>query len=283
MTSPRRLLKTRNLNPNKALGQNFLSDPTIARRIVTLGNIGEEDVVLEIGAGLGALTIPLAKTAKTVLAVEKDTRFTELLKNEILLNKLTNVDTLEQNILEFNIPGWAQHQDPKIVVFGNLPYNISSQILIQLIRSRTVIKKAVVMLQKEPALRIMEGPGTKKYGRISVMMQYCAVIRKLMAIKSDQFFPKPKIDSVVLLIEFKENIDFPANDELVLFKVVKAAFGQRRKTLRNALKGSELQMDAEMATRVLEQSEIDPARRAESLEVAEFVRLGNVVKETLEK
>jgi len=218
-----------------------------------------------------------------VLAIEKDVRFKDLLKAEILLNRLSNVDILEYNILEFDIPGWARQQEKKIVIAGNLPYNISSQILIQLIRSRRLLKKAVVMLQKEPALRIMEPPGSKQYGRLSVMMQYCAVVKKILDIRSDQFFPRPKIDSVVLLIEFRENIELATKDELFFFKVVKTAFGQRRKTLKNALKGSELHLDADSAKMVLDKANINPGRRAESLGVDEFVRLSKIIIETLEK
>ena len=283
MTSPGKLLKAWNISPNKALGQNFLSDPSLSQKIVNLSEIGPEDSVLEIGSGLGSLTIPLAMAAKSVLAMEKDTRFKELLNAEILANGLSNIDILEKNILEFDICRWAKDKDHKIIVAGNLPYNISSQILIQLIQSRRFIRKAVVMLQKEAALRIIEKPGSRQYGRLSVMMQYCANITKLMDIGAERFTPKPKIDSLVLMIEFKVTPDYPAADESFLFQVVKAAFGQRRKTLRNALKGSELHIDADAATSILAASGINPTRRAESLTVDEFVRLSNVLKEASEK
>jgi 16S rRNA (adenine1518-N6/adenine1519-N6)-dimethyltransferase len=281
MTSPSRLLKAWNLGPNKALGQNFLSDPSVPDRIVALGGISAEDRVLEVGAGLGALTISLAKKAKAVLAVEKDTRFMELLKAEILMNRLENVEVLAGDILNFDIPAFAGNEGRKIVVAGNLPYNISSQVLVQLVLARHSIRKAVIMLQKELALRIIEPAGSRQYGRISVMMQYCADIFKIMEIKADRFFPRPKIDSVVLDIRFRENIEYPAGDEGFLFKVVKAAFGQRRKTLKNALMGSELHLDAETSSRVLQKAGIDPIRRAESLEVPEFVRLSNIITETV--
>ena len=284
MTSPGRLLKAWNLNPNKALGQNFITDPVITQRIVDSGGIGPEDVVLEIGAGLGGLTVPLANTAKFVLAIEKDIRFKEVLKAEILANHLFNVEILDCDILEFDIPReWAGQHGQRVVVAGNLPYNISSQILIQLIMSRSVVKKALVMLQKEPALRMMSSPGSKQYGRLSVMMQYCAAIKKIMDIRPDKFFPRPKIDSVVLSIRFREKIEPAARDELFFFQVIKAAFGQRRKTLKNALKGSELHMDADMAETMLDKADIDPGRRAESLGVDEFVRLSNVMSEVLGK
>ncbi len=277
MTSPRTLLKAWNISPNKALGQNFLADPETAKAIVHRSGISSEDTILEIGAGLGALTIPLAQAGKKVFAVEKDRRMAKLLQTEIALNKLDNVEIFTENILAVDIADRFKNIPGRIVAAGNLPYNISSQILIRLIESRNVIHRAVVMLQDELALRIIEPPGSRSYGRISVMLQYCADIKKILHIKADRFYPKPNIDSAVLLIDFKKKPDFPAADEAFFFKVIKAAFGQRRKTLKNALVGSELHIDAHTALKALEQAEIDPVRRAESLAIKEFVRLSNTI------
>lgn len=277
MTSPRTLLKAWDLAPNKALGQNFLSDPACANSIVDLSGISSDDVVLEIGAGLGSLTIPIARKSKMVYAVEKDTRLIELLQAELLLKGVQNVEIFRQDILGFDFQGWAPARIRPVVVMGNLPYNISSQILIRLIRSRSVIRRAVLMFQKEPAVRLMEPPGGRNYGRVSVMLQYCAKIKKLLELPADRFYPKPNIDSLVLSIEFKEQPDFPADDEELLFRVVKAAFGQRRKTLKNALKGSDLHLDPNAAVKVLSQAGIAPTRRAETLGVEEFVNLSNTI------
>jgi 16S rRNA (adenine1518-N6/adenine1519-N6)-dimethyltransferase len=277
MTSPRTLLKAWGLTPNKALGQNFLADPACAQSIVDLSGISVDDIVLEIGAGLGSLTIPIARKSKMTYAVEKDRRMIELLQAEILLSGLHNVAVIDQDILGFDIQAWGPAKARPIVVMGNLPYNISSQILIQLIRSRSVIRRAVLMFQKEPAIRLMAPPGGKAYGRISVMLQYCAHTQKLLELPAERFYPRPKIDSLVLCIDFKEKPDYPADDEALLFKVVKAAFGQRRKTLKNALKGSELHLDHESAEFALAQSGILPDRRAETLGVEEFVNLSNAI------
>jgi len=278
MTSPKTLLKAWNFRPNKLLGQNFLAAPSLAERIVKLSEVSPEDVVLEIGAGLGALTIPLARIAKTVFAVEKDHRLIALLKTEILLNRLSNVKVMEQDILNLNIDDLAPNRTDKLIVAGNLPYNISSQILIKLLFSRDKVSRAIVMLQKELALRIIEPPGSKKYGRISVMLQYGAELKKIMEVKADQFFPKPKVDSVMLSINFKPKPDLPADNEIFLFEVLKAAFGQRRKTLKNALKGSQLHLEPKEVLPILEKAGINPLSRAESLDVQEFVRLSNVIK-----
>jgi 16S rRNA (adenine1518-N6/adenine1519-N6)-dimethyltransferase len=134
------------------------------------------------------------------------------------------------------------------------------------------------MFQKELAMRIIARPGGKDYGRLAVMLGYCAKIKKLADVKAHQFFPKPKVDSQILEIKFLETVKHPAKDEAFFFKVVKAAFGQRRKTLRNALAGSELHIDTSTAQRVLESTGIEPSRRAETLTVSAFVDLSNALE-----
>ena len=275
MTSPRILLAAYNLHPKKQLGQNFLSDPSTAKMIATLSGITSEDVVLEIGAGLGALTIPIAQTAKKVYAIEKDRRLIDLLKTEILVNRLSNVELMEVNILKFDINRLAKNVGHKIIIIGNLPYNISSQIIVKLIKSRSAVIRAVFMFQKELARRITAQPGCKDYGRLTVMLGYCAKIKKLADVKAHQFFPKPKVDSELLEIRFFETIECPANNEALLFKVIKGAFGQRRKTLKNALAGSELDIDAKTAQNVLNKAGIDSSLRAETLTISQFVTLSN--------
>ncbi len=276
MTSPRILLAAYNLHPKKQLGQNFLSDPSTAKMIATLSGITSKDVVLEIGAGLGALTIPIAQTAKKVYAIEKDRRLIDLLKTEILANRLSNIELMEVNILKFDINRLVENVGHKIIVIGNLPYNISSQIIVKLIKSRSAVIRAVFMFQKELARRITAQPGCKDYGRLTVMLGYCAKIKKLADVNAHQFFPKPKVDSELLEIRFFETIKCPANNEALLFKVIKGAFGQRRKTLKNALAGSELDIDAKTAQNVLDKAGIDSSLRAETLTISQFVTLSNV-------
>ena len=278
MTSPRILLAAYNLHPKKQLGQHFLSDPSTAKMIATLSGITSEDVVLEIGAGLGALTIPAAKAARKLYAIEKDRRLIDLLKTEILANRLSNVELMEEDILKFDIKKLAENTGQKILIIGNLPYNISSQIIIRLIKSRSVVIRAVFMFQKELARRITAQPGCKDYGRLTVMLGYCTKIKKLADIKAHQFFPKPKVDSEVLEIKFLETIKYPANDEALLFRVIKGAFCQRRKTLKNALAGSELNIDAKTAQNMLDKADIDSSLRAEALTISQFVTLSNVLK-----
>jgi len=249
--------------------------------IVNRSGILPEDVVLEIGAGLGALTIPVARKAREVFAVDKDRKIIDILKTEILASNLSNVVIMEKNILKIDIKSLAENISQKIVVMGNLPYNISSQILVQLIESRKALSKAVVMLQKELAQRITAQPGCKDYGRLTVMLRYCSDIKKIADIKASLFFPRPKVDSEVLELKFKKTLEYPSNDETFFFRVIKAAFGNRRKMLKNALAASALSIDANTAKDVLKRSDIDPARRAETLTIEEFVKLSNNLEPTV--
>jgi 16S rRNA (adenine1518-N6/adenine1519-N6)-dimethyltransferase len=283
MTSPRILLGAHNIRPKKQLGQNFIIDPAFTKMIVNRSGILPEDVVLEIGAGLGALTIPLAHQAKKVFAVERDQQIIDILKTELLVSGLSNTVIIEKNILTVDIEVLAENIGRKIVVMGNLPYNISSQILVQLIKSRKVVSRAILMFQKELSQRILAQPECKDYGRLTVMLRYCSDIKKLADAKASLFYPKPKVDSEILEVKFKRKVLHPVRDETFFFRVIKGAFGNRRKTLKNALAASELNIDATTAKQMLERSGIDPVRRAETLNTEEFVKLSNLLFDSCPK
>jgi 16S rRNA (adenine1518-N6/adenine1519-N6)-dimethyltransferase len=268
-------MKTWNLRAKKEMGQNFLADRGTADKIVTRSRITADDVVLEVGAGLGSLTLPLAQTAKKVYAIEKDSALLPPLSHELLASGTDNVILINDNILALDIASIARTEKQKLVVMGNIPYNISSQILVQLMMARHHLKKAALMFQKELALRVMAAPGSKAYGRLAVMAGYCSTVGVIKEVKAACFFPKPKVDSLVIGIAFKDHAEPSATDESFLFKVVKASFSKRRKTLKNALSGPILQIDATTASRELLAAGIDPIRRAETLTVEEFVRLAD--------
>jgi 16S rRNA (adenine1518-N6/adenine1519-N6)-dimethyltransferase len=282
MTSPRILLNAWDIRAKKQLGQHFLSDRSTAEMIVSRSALSGDDVVLEIGAGLGAITIPVARIAREVYAVEVDPRLIDLLNTELLTYNIANVSLMEKSILHFDIKELSRRLNHKIVVMGNLPYNISSQILVRLINSRTAINRAVIMLQKELSQRISAQPGVKAYGRLTVMLNYCADLNRVATIDAALFFPKPKVDSEVLEITFKNRVQDRAHDETFFFRVIKAAFGRRRKTLKNALTGGQLRVTADTARRALNLAGIDPIRRAETLDVSEFVALSNCLQELLQ-
>jgi len=282
MTSPKTLLAAWNLRPKKNMGQNFLSDPATAETIISRAHLSAEDVVLEIGAGLGALTIFLARVVRKVYAVEKDRQLIELLKTELLANRISNCEIIAKNILQMDLHAIRDTTGSKITVIGNLPYGISSQILIKLIRSRSAIERTVLMFQKELAQRITALPGGRDYGRITAMLRYCADIRILANIKASVFYPPPKVDSTVIETRFKSTAIYGPHDEARLFAVIKAAFGNRRKTLKNALAASGLGIDAHSALEALQSAGIDPSRRAETLKPAEFVSLEISLREAME-
>lgn len=281
MTSPKVLLNAWNLRPKKKLGQHFLVDPSAADMIVRRSKITSADTVIEIGAGLGALTIPLAKAARQVFAVETDSQLTKLLKTELIVHNLTNVEIIENNILNVDIHALAKKIDRQIIVIGNLPYNISSQILIQLIHTRKHVKRAILMFQKELARRITATPGNKDYGRLTVMLRYCAEIKSIAIVTASLFYPVPKVDSEVVEVNFKISREYPPHDETMLFQVIKAAFGNRRKTLKNALSASGLHIEPQIARQALIAAKIDPTRRAETLAVSEFVTLQSCLAQIL--
>lgn len=271
MTYPGKLLKTEKLFAKKELGQNFLADPKTAEMIVRRAGISAEDLVLEIGAGLGALTVHAARQAGRVIAVEKDTRLVELLRSELESQGLSNVEIINADILKLDIS--ALSGGKKLIALGNLPYNISSQVLFRLVEQRDVVKKAVLMFQMELADRITAPPGGRDYGRLSAVIQYCATITTVADIAPHLFFPKPAVDSRVIEVEFFDGGCIDLDQERFLFKVIKAAFSKRRKTLRNSLAGPELGITAAQAGQALETAGIDPARRAETLSVEDFKSL----------
>jgi len=277
--SPRELLTAAGIRPRKSMGQHFLADRNVAASIVRRAQLEPDDVVVEIGAGLGALTLPLAQQVKQVLAVEPDSKIATLLGNELQAAGVSNVTIIERDILQCDFEALARKFDASLKVVGNLPYHISSGVLIRLIRFREVIDSAFLMFQKEVAERLTAKPGSKSYGRLSVLIQYCARIYPLVPVAASAFFPKPKVDSQVVGIDFDHPITFQATDEHHLSKVVQAAFGKRRKTLKNALLGSDLGLGHEKISAALKLAGIDSKRRAETLSVSEFVTLSNLLQE----
>jgi 16S rRNA (adenine1518-N6/adenine1519-N6)-dimethyltransferase len=249
--------------------------------IVEQAGIDRHARVLEIGPGLGALTISIARKTRHVTVVEKDRRLIPLLTQTLESEGIDWVKVLNQDFLKTDIASLAEGR--KLWVMGNLPYNISSQILFRLIRSRGVIGKACLMFQRELADRILTPPGNKAYSRLSVVSQYAAEIRRVTDIGPGDFFPKPAVDSTVLLFDFFSSRPFSEDMELLLFTVVKAAFSKRRKSLKNSLVGADLGLDKTTIAKVLERADIVPERRAETLSVAEFETLTRAADTFLKK
>ncbi len=278
MTHPGQLLKQAGLYAGKELGQNFLSNPGTARMIVEKAGISEDTHVLEIGPGLGALTLFIAKKALHVTAVEKDERLIPILKEAIESEGLKNIDIIHKDVLKLNIRDMLK--DKKLVVIGNLPYNISSQILFKLVQERRYIEKAFLMFQRELAARILAPPGGRDYSRLSAVSQYAAKISFVAEVGPASFFPSPDVDSTILQFQFFQPEEFDENEEKLLFDVIKAAFSKRRKSLKNSMAGGELGYQKEFVLRVLARAGIDAQRRAETLSVKEFKAIAQAIIET---
>ncbi|NDY72740.1 ribosomal RNA small subunit methyltransferase A [Desulfobacter hydrogenophilus] len=275
MTHPGELLKKNSLYAGKELGQNFLSNPATAQMIVDRTGVDKEMIVLEIGPGLGAITLPLARACKQVVAVEKDRRIIPLLEEELANEGIRNVTIINQDILKTDIRELAGTK--KLVVIGNLPYNISSQILFQLITIRQVVTRAFLMFQKELAERLLSPAGNRNYSRLAAVVQYASKIERVADIRPNNFFPRPDVNSTVLRFDFFETKGMGKEDEILLFSVIKAAFSKRRKTLHNAMADGELGLTKEIVGIALENAGIDPSRRAETLNVQEFIDLSKAV------
>lgn len=273
MPSPRATLAACGLRPQKRLGQHFLADPAVPRAILSRAGPGAGETVLEIGPGLGALTFPLARSCARVFAIEKDPELGRLLEERLSAAGIDNVRVIEGDILAIDLAAIAREAGARLSVFGNLPYNISSQVVIRLIEGRAYVARAVLMFQRELALRLRATPGGKDWGRISVLLALTAKVRPLLRVGRGAFQPPPKVDSEVLEIRFADEPPFPPAAEGSLFRLVAAAFGQRRKTLRNALRAALPDLDPRTLEEALSQSGIDPQRRAETLAPEEFLRL----------
>jgi 16S rRNA (adenine1518-N6/adenine1519-N6)-dimethyltransferase len=275
MISPRRALTRLSRRPTKGLGQHFLIHRATAEKIAAAIRPGPGDVVVEIGAGLGALTSPLSKSGACVVAVEIDGELARFLRDEVLAEAPRElVVVLAKDILEVDLPALSERWGRKLKVIGNLPYQISSPVLFRLIEGASCIEEAVLMLQAEVAERLLAEAGDRDHGILSVMAAYHCDRDLLMRLKPSQFYPPPKVDSAVVHLVFRPWPKEPRVDVDWLLKMVKAAFSHRRKTLRNSLMSGSLPGLTEgTLAEALGDSGIEPRRRPETLTVEEYVNL----------
>jgi 16S rRNA (adenine1518-N6/adenine1519-N6)-dimethyltransferase len=252
-------------------------DNNVASKIVDASGAGKDDIVVEIGSGLGVMTAMIAKKAKKVIALEIDRRLIDVLHEE--LSGFSNIDILNEDVLkyDFSSPLCVDKARGKLIVIGNVPYNISSQIIFRLFDFGNCISSAVIMLQKEVAQRIMASPGTKEYGSLSVIASMLAEISKVMTVPSALFFPKPQVDSMVLKMVIRDRPLFDVKDFDFFLKLVRTSFSKRRKTLWNNLKELDCVRNGKAnLDEILKDSGIDGGRRGETLTVGEFDGLSDV-------
>ncbi|MBE0597381.1 MAG: 16S rRNA (adenine(1518)-N(6)/adenine(1519)-N(6))-dimethyltransferase RsmA [Desulfuromonadales bacterium] len=257
----------------KKYGQNFLRDQRIVERILTAADLQPDDRVLEIGPGLGVLTDRLLATVAEVVVMEVDAELVERLRQR----PDANLQLHAGDALRLDWMAALQHPPYKLV--ANLPYNISSQVVFRILEHPRHFSRLVLMFQKEVADRLCASPATKEYGILSVLCRLWFDIRQVTAVPPGAFSPPPKVTSAVLLFEPLPAPRVPVADEQLLRQVVKAAFGQRRKTLRNALAAGDFSGQA--VEQALLRSGIDPVRRGETLSLAEFAHLSNALREIL--
>jgi 16S rRNA (adenine1518-N6/adenine1519-N6)-dimethyltransferase len=274
MISPKQALKIIGRRPAKGLGQHFLIHQATADKIAATIHPGPGDVVVEIGAGLGALTLPLSRSGALVIAVEIDAELATFLRKELEKGNGKGVKIECMDILELDLIGLHERFQRKMKIIGNLPYNISSPVLFKLMEAADYLKEAVLMLQDEVAERVLAGPGNKEYGILSVIVAYHSERKRVMRVKPSQFHPPPKVDSQVISLSFRDCSLTPQVEPSWLVQTVKAAFSHRRKTLRNSLLASKLgNLTADFVSNVLKEASIEANRRAETLTLEEFLRL----------
>ena len=288
----------------KSLGQNFLLDSDVIKAMADAAGLGPDDLAIEIGPGIGVLTHEIAKRAGKVIAVEIDKALLPVL--QYTLAEHNNVEVINQDILKTdlgkliaenlpiseNLPMEINQSDGSeidsvsdgnkntvkrnhVKILGNLPYYITTPIITELLENHVPAKSITIMMQKEVAERIVADPGSKTYGAISVMVQYYCQVEKVIEVPRDSFFPAPKVDSEVLNLIIRDEPAVKVRDQSLFFRLVKAGFGQRRKTLSNSLTGSGI--EKERILDALKQTGIDGTRRAETLSLEEFAALTEVL------
>ena len=267
-------LKRTGRRPNKKLGQHFLIDPHALQEIVWAAELTDADFVLEIGAGLGFLTSALAPTAKQVVAVEiDDFLYAEL---QLKFSKIPHVSLIQGDALKLDLLALLNDfppQNTKIV--ANLPYYITTPILWELLKCRQQIGACVLTMQTEVAERIVSPPGNKQYGALSIGVSYYAEAEIVQTIPPDRFYPSPQVNSSVLKLKIRDAPQVAVENEALFFRIVRAAFQSRRKMLRNALLKNGVPIPVDALNAVFEQLKIDPRRRGETLDIAEFAALAN--------
>lgn len=275
------ILKKHGFSFKKSLGQNFLIDTNILHNIVKTAELDSSQAVLEIGPGIGALTEHLARAAGKVVAIELDQRLLPILSET--LEPYSNVDVVHGDVLKVDLHQLFKEKFAgfsKVHVVANLPYYVTSPILMRLLEEELPLGNIVVMMQKEVAERIAAGPGGKEYGALSIIAQYFAKPEIAIIVPHSVFIPQPNVDSAVLKMAVRQTPPVEVKDRKQFFHVIKSCFAQRRKTIFNNLLGTMFGKERrDQLVEVLEKAEIDPSRRAETLSIEEFAKLSNLIAE----
>lgn len=263
----------------KKFGQNFLVDPHALEKIIASAEIGKEDFILEIGPGIGTMTQYLCEHADHVMAVEIDKNLIPIL--EETLQDYKNVSIVNQDILKMDLKEISEKNNAgkRIKVVANLPYYITTPIIMELFESHMPLESITVMVQKEVADRMQATPGTKEYGALSLAVQYYAEAQIVANVPPNSFIPRPNVSSAVIRLRCHEKNPVQVEDEHFMFRIIRASFNQRRKTLQNGLANDpSLHVSKEQAAQALEQMGLPATIRGERLSLQEFATLSNLLK-----
>lgn len=278
------VLQKYNFNFQKKFGQNFLIDTHVLDKIVEAAEITQEDFVLEIGPGIGTMTQYLCEHAREVLAVEIDRNLIPILEDT--LSAYDNVTILHEDILKVDLNQLALEKNGgrPIKVVANLPYYITTPIIMELFESHVPVLSITVMVQREVADRMQAGPGTKDYGALSLAVQYYARPEIVANVPPNCFMPRPKVGSAVIRLTRHEEAPVEVEDEALLFRIIRASFNQRRKTLANGLNNSpEIALSKELIQESIEELDVPVTVRGEALTLEQFARLSDIIKEKTKK
>ncbi len=278
LVSPRKtkeIVDKYNFRFSKSLGQNFLIDENIIHKIIKGADIGKDDGVIEIGPGIGTLTQYLSEYAKEVVAIEIDKNLIPILDET--LDGYNNVEVINRDVLEVDLNTLVREKfdTKRVKVVANLPYYVTTPIIMKFLEDEVPIRDIVVMVQKEVADRLKALPNTKDYGALTVAVQYYCDPEIITRVPRSVFMPQPRVESTVIRLRLLDKPKVDIKDRKTFLKVVKAAFAKRRKTLLNSLSMSGINLDKDKIKEILISSDIDPKRRGESLNIEEFAVLAN--------
>ena len=276
------VLQKYNINFQKKYGQNFLIDANILEKIIAAAGVNENDCVLEIGPGIGTMTQYLCENAREVVAVEIDKKLVPILEQDTL-SAYDNITIINEDILKVDINAIVQEKNngKPVKVVANLPYYITTPIIMGLFESHVPLESITIMVQKEVAERMQVGPGTKDYGALSLAVQYYAKPEVMMTVPASCFMPRPNVDSAVIKLTRHDNPPVTISDEKLMVDIIRASFNQRRKTLVNGLgNAAGLEIKKEQVSSALEKMGLSPAIRGEALTLGDFAVLTELLGKT---
>lgn len=276
------IMKKYNIRANKSLGQNFLINSEVVENIINSSEINKEDMIIEIGPGLGTLTKYLLEKAGKVLCIELDSKMVKILNNRFSIYnnfEIINADILKINLDEIINENKKQERIKKVKVVANLPYYITTPIIMKLLEERLDIEGITVMIQKEVADRLIEIPGGKNTGAITYTVYYYCESEKIMEVPNSSFIPEPEVTSEVIKMNLRDKPAVEIKNPKVMFMIIKSAFMQRRKTLLNALTNTKVFINKDEGLKILKKLNLSENVRAEELSIQDFANIAKIISE----